>query len=96
MTLALLVRLITKDVGLQRRIQKLFAYSKINITFLITICATFFMFKILEPGECLVWQAIIQVRKQRYLANHSIATNEANSELDCSIAYIALPMDHVY
>jgi hypothetical protein len=48
-----------------------------------------FIFKIPEPGNCLVENAFFRVVKQTYLANHVIATKQADSELECSWHCIA-------
>ena len=42
-----------------------------------------------EPGKCMEKQAVFHVKKQRYLANHVIATKQVDNELDCSIYCVA-------
>ena len=59
------------------------------MTFLLTVCALIFILKIPQPGECLVRQAVFHIKKQQYLANHIIATKQANSEVDCSVHCVA-------
>ena len=55
------------------------------MAFLLKICAGILIIKIPLEGNCLIRQAIFKVKKQRYLANHIIATKQADSELDCSM-----------
>ena len=53
------------------------------------IFAVILIFQISLPGNCLVKQAVFKVKKQRYLANHIIATKQADSEFDCSVHCVA-------
>jgi hypothetical protein len=78
----MLVKLKTVGLGIERA--EAFCLSN-NMAFLLSICAIILIFKTPEPGNCLVKQAVFRVEKQRYLANHVIATKRADSELDCSM-----------
>ena len=60
------------------------------MAFLLSIFAIMLnIFKTPELGNCLVKQAVFRVEKQRYLANHVIATKQAYSELECSVHCVA-------
>jgi hypothetical protein len=50
----------------------------------LNLCAIIFVFSIPEPGECLDTQAVFHIKKQEYLANHVIATKQADTKLECS------------
>jgi hypothetical protein len=59
------------------------------MTVLLSICALIFVSQIIQPGECLVEQAIFHKKEQTYLANHVIQTKQAETELECNMACIA-------
>ncbi len=41
--------------------------------------------KVLQPGDCSTKQAMFHKNKQKYLANHVIATKQAGSESECGM-----------
>ncbi len=56
----------------------------LTMTILLSICASLLISKITQPGECSK-QAVFRRNKQKYLANHVIATKQAGSEIECGM-----------
>ena len=51
---------------------------------LLCVCTLLLIPQILQPGECSK-QAVFRRNKQKYLANHVIATKQAGSENECGM-----------